>query len=496
MSKRKYNVSRRKFIGSVAGLGAGAALSRESDAQQAKRPEFTGPLTKEKLPEEVSVSKPNGLNIIVIICDTFRWDYLSFNGNKRIKTPNLEALAEEGVYFENCYADGLPTIPSRRVMHTGNSILTDKQRWWRQLEKEDVTFAEVLGKADFTTGFIVDTFHHFKPDMNFQRGFNSWLWIRGQESDPYKSGPRSSINPEDHTPKHLLNDYYRERIIQYMLNTKDRKSEDDYFSAQSCSAAAGWLEENKDNDGPFMLFIDMFDPHEPWDAPPRYQKMYRKKYPYDRYIFGYGVQMEDIREDDIPVLIDLYSAEVTFSDYCIGKLIDKVKSLGLWDNTIIVFSTDHGTHLGENGCVQKQARNLKSCVARVPLIIRHPDRSFRGKRIGEFTSHKDFMPTFLSLLGVEGYTGMDGGNMWDLVTGNKKKLRDHAVTGYGNFAAVHNHEWHYFQNFKGKNPGFGPALFDLKKDPGEEKNVIDSHPDVVQEMKGIIEEKFEVELGG
>ena len=180
MSKRKYNVSRRKFIGSIAGLGAGAAMSRESDAQQAKRPEFTGPLTKEKLPEEVSVSKPNGLNIIVIICDTFRWDYLSFNGNKRITTPNLEALAEEGVYFENCYADGLPTIPSRRVMHTGNSILTDKQRWWRQLEKNDITFAEVLGKAGFTTGFIVDTFHHFKPNMNFQRGFNSWFWIRGQ----------------------------------------------------------------------------------------------------------------------------------------------------------------------------------------------------------------------------------------------------------------------------------------------------------------------------
>ena len=100
--------------------------------------------------------------------------------------------------------------------------------------------------------------------------------------------------------------------------------------------------------------------------------MYRKKYPFDRYIFGYGVDVNDVRNDDIPVLVDLYSAEVTFSDYCIGQLIQQVKRLGLWDNTIIAFSTDHGTHLGEGGCIQKQAKNLISCLARVPLIIRHP----------------------------------------------------------------------------------------------------------------------------
>lgn len=372
MINRADAFSRRKFMTSISGLGAGVVLSGKSNAQEEKRPEFTGPLTKEKLPEQIEVSKPNGLNLIVIIADTFRWDYLHFNGNNRIRTPNLDALAEEGVYFSNCYADGLPTIPARRVMHTGKSILPDRRKW-RPLEASDVTFAEVLGKAGFTTGFVVDTFHHFKPDMNLHRGFSSWIWIRGQESDPYKSGPRTMVNPEDYTPKHLLNDYFRERIIQYVLNTSDRKSEDDFFCAQSCSAAAKWIEENKDNDGPFTLFIDMFDPHEPWDAPPAYQKMYRKKYPFERYIFGYGVDVDDVREDDIPILIDLYSAEVTFSDYCIGTLINEVKRMGLWDNTIIAFSTDHGTHLGEGGCIQKQATNLISCLARVPLIIRHPD---------------------------------------------------------------------------------------------------------------------------
>ena len=115
MNITNSKVSRRNFIGSMAGISTGAALSHNSATAQQKRPEFTGPLTREKLPEELKVSKPNGLNIIVIISDSFRWDYLHFNGNERIKTPNLDALAEEGVYFENCYGDGIPTIPSRRV---------------------------------------------------------------------------------------------------------------------------------------------------------------------------------------------------------------------------------------------------------------------------------------------------------------------------------------------------------------------------------------------
>ena len=471
---------------SVAGIGAGGSLINSRASAQQKRPEFMGPLTKEKLPDEIVTTKPNGLNIIVIIADTFRWDYLRFNGNDRIQTPNLDALAEDGVYFANCYADGLPTIPARRVMHTGNSILPDRRKW-RPLETTDITFAEILGKAGFTNGFIVDTFHHFKPTMNFHRGFDNWIWIRG---------PRKSVNPADYTPEHLLNDYFRERITQYVLNTKDRKGEDDYFCAQSCSAAAHWLKENKDNDGPFMMFIDMFDPHEPWDAPPRFKKMYRKKYPFERYIFGYGVDIDDVREDDIPILIDLYSAEVTFSDYCIGRLLDDVKRLGLWDNTIIAFSTDHGTHLGEQGCIQKQAKLLNSCIGRVPLIIRNPDdRNSHGKRIDALTSHMDFLPTFLSLLGVDSNILFDGRNMWDLVTGSEKKLRDYAVTGYGNFGSIHNHKWHYFQNVWGDNTGLGPQLYNLENDYAEEVNVVDTNPSAVNELKQVLDESFKEKEG-
>ena len=99
------------------------------------------------------------MNIIIIIADTFRADYLGCYGNDWIKTPNLDHLASEGAVFTNCYADGLPTIPARRVFHTGKSILPMKNGW-RPLYPNDVTLAQVLKQDGFTSAFIVDTYHH------------------------------------------------------------------------------------------------------------------------------------------------------------------------------------------------------------------------------------------------------------------------------------------------------------------------------------------------
>jgi arylsulfatase A-like enzyme len=110
----------------------------------------------------------------------WRADHLGCYGSTRIKTPNLDKLAEEGALFVDASAEGLPTIPCRRVYHTGKSVLPEAK--WEPLSDNDITFAEVLDKHGVTTGFIVDTYHHFKPDYNFHRGFHSWHWIRGQET--------------------------------------------------------------------------------------------------------------------------------------------------------------------------------------------------------------------------------------------------------------------------------------------------------------------------
>jgi len=492
--RHKSLITRRSFI--AAGIGAMSLAAKSAAKQKDKEPEmpiWSGDIktAPKQQPAIARTSKANGLNLIVIIADTWRADHLGCYGSTRVKTPFLDRFAKEAVVFENATAEGLPTIPCRRVYHTGKSVLPEAK--WQPLADTDVTLAEVLQKHGVTTGFIVDTYHHFKPDYNFHRGFDSWHWVRGQETDRWKSGPKDKFDPKKHMPPHLWNERYDANMRQYLMNTQDRKSQEDYFCAQSCSAAGDWLERNAKG-GPFLLWIDMFDPHEPWDAPPKFQKMYRSDYPYQRCLFGYGVRNADIRPDDLPIIRDLYAAEVTFSDYCIGRLLERIKRLGLMDNTIIAFSTDHGTHLGEEGCVQKTPALLNACVTHIPLIIKHPDKSFAGKRVDALVSAVDFMPTFLALMGIDDYHNMDGRNVWNVVTGQAPSLHDNVYTVFNAFGAIHNLDWHYFQNVTGKNPGKGPCLYNLKTDPGQTINVIKEFPAVAKDLRGKLQNRLAIEI--
>ncbi len=488
--------TRRNFLRVAAGAGAVGLVASGAEKvkeDETKMPVWTGDLKSsvKQIPRIPTKSKPNGLNMIVIIADTFRADHLGCYGSTRVKTPYLDKLAGEGVVFTDATAEGLPTIPCRRVYHTGKSVLPEAK--WQPLAGSDITFAEVLQKHGIKTSFIVDTYHHFKPNYNFHRGFDSWQWIRGQETDRWKSGPKEKFDPKKHMPAHLWNKGYDANVRQYLMNTQDRKSEEDYFCAQSCNAAVDWLEQNANGD-PFMLWVDMFDPHEPWDAPKRFQKMYRDEYPYERYLFGYGVRNADIRPDDLPVIRDLYAAEVTFSDYCIGRFLKRIEEMGLTDDTIIVFSTDHGTHLGEEGCVQKTPGLLNACVTRIPLIIKHPDKSFDGRRIDGLVSAIDFMPTFLGLLGIDDYKNMDGRNMWELVTGQVPSLHENVYTVFNKFGAIHNLDWHYFQNVWTKNLGKGPCLYSLRTDPAQSENVIKEFPKVAKDLRQKLQSHLKIKI--
>jgi arylsulfatase A-like enzyme len=500
------SLTRREFIRNMSMAAGATAAAPLLGAEESPRRRTARPRSGSKL------------NLIYIGTDTWRADYLGCYGNPHIKTPYLDQLAKESVLLTNVYADGLPTIPHRRVLYTGRSILPfSKHGSWRPLFPEDVTLAQALQKTGYTKGLIVDCYHFFKPDMNLHRGFDSWEWVRGQENDMWQSGPKENFDVRKYLPEHLYElDRYKDgqnpRVLQYLLNTQDRRSEADYFCARTCRKAMQWLERNL-NGKPFVLWLEMFDPHEPWDAPKRFQEMYYDKYPVERFLFGYGVDKTRLKPEDVTALKGLYSAEVTFSDLWIGRLLNRIRELGLMDNTIIIFSTDHGTHLGEQGCVQKTPGLLNSLVARLPLVIRHPDTgSFAGKRLDALISATDYMPTFLDLLRVKGpVERMTGKSFWPVVTGEKEAINDEVYTGFGSFGAVRTRQWHYFENLStvvdpGSTPeeydfrkamthpsrGKGPALYDLKNDRGETKNVVEEHPEVVAEMRGKLARRFEL----
>lgn len=433
------------------------------------------------------------LNLIVICSDTFRADYLGCYGNEWIRTPHLDRMAAEGTLFTNCYGDGLPTIPARRVFFTGNSIIPSSVHGsWEPLHQGDVPLPVVLGEAGYTTGFVADTYHYFKPGQNFHQGFDSWRWIRGQEFDSWKSGPKDRFDPKDHMPDHLWNETYDEMMRRYMMNTQDWRREEDCFCAQTFLEAGRWLERNR-TERPFMMWIDTFDPHEPWDAPERFQQMYYDEYPCDRFLFGYGVRNEDIREDDIPALRALYAAEVTFVDMWIGRFLRQLEDLGLADETIIAFTSDHGTHIGEQGYVQKTGAQLDSRVAQMPLIVRHPDPELAGTCHDGLVSAADLMPGFLDMLAVEG-PEMDGESFWKLATGEAGSLHARLYSEFAGYGAVRDERWHYYQPITEEQAGGRAVLYDLHEDPDETTNVVADHPEVVKERQAHLAERFGTEL--
>src|ERR1041384_5520495 len=135
------------------------------------------------------------MNLIVICLDSFRQDHVGFyHGGAGpfadvppCRTPNLDAFAAEAVAFEHVYPCGMPTIPIRMELMTGQFSLP--YRPWQPLAASDITAAELLRKEGYVCGLISDTYHYRAPGMNYHRGFNAFEWIRGQEYDAYRSEP-------------------------------------------------------------------------------------------------------------------------------------------------------------------------------------------------------------------------------------------------------------------------------------------------------------------
>ena len=155
------------------------------------------------------------MNLIVICTDSFRADYMGCYGNDWIETPYLDRFAAQSIVFESAWGESLPTIEARRVYFTGRSLLPYNESetqpkgvypplpGWMPMEESDVSLAEILSEEGYFTGLITDVWHYFKPSMNLHRGFATWEFIRGQESDPWKTAPLNTFDTRQYVPPHL-----------------------------------------------------------------------------------------------------------------------------------------------------------------------------------------------------------------------------------------------------------------------------------------------------
>lgn len=423
-------------------------------------------------------------NFILVILDSFRQDHVSyynkgrpvFPGVKPCRTPNLDRFAERNLVFHNVYPSGLPTIPVRHELLTG--MFTLPYRPWQPLlpYPKDITAADILSKLGFVCGLIADTYHLFKPNMNFHRSFHCFRWIRGQEYDAYVSSP----------PKRRVEDYvnenypehWRRLVSRYLANTDSFKSEEDYFPARVFREAVEWLRENRSHKRLF-LWIDCFDPHEPWDPPERFDVYTDPSYEGPRLILPMGGYADRwATPEQIDYIRGLYAGEASFVDYCLGELFEAFEELGYYEDSVIIVTADHGHPLADHGKFLKGGDRMYSELLKVPFIMHIP--GFKHRDVDALIQFPDVLPTVLQLLGLGSEARcMQGLSFLETLEGEETEHRRYVISGYheAEDRCIRSKEWSYIKRPEGE----PDELYNLKEDPKETRNLIDEKPEIALE---------------
>jgi arylsulfatase A-like enzyme len=428
------------------------------------------------------------MNVILVILDSLRRDHVGAYGNSWIKTPNLDALANESLRFTRAYPESIPTLPARRAIHTGIRTWpfrnwnppegeTFMPAGWQRIPEEQTTLSELLLGQGFNTVMFSDTQHLFKASMNFQRGFNVYDWIRGQERDRYRPTMRVSQEQVEKMVVPGNSESMVEKVRQYLANTANRETEEDWFVPQVFTMASQFL-ETADPGQPFFLVVDCFDPHEPWDPPEEYVSLYDDGYDGPEPIVPEYSDAGWIGERELERMRALYSAEVTMMDTWLGNFLDKMDELGLSENTLLLVLSDHGVALGEHNATGKPFWALWPEVTDIPFFIRHPEGKGAGQTSDYYASTHDVAPTVLGALGVEVPGAMGGQDLSVLLDGGEPEPREHFTLGYDEYVWTRDDRYVMVS----RNDGGQARLYDLTTDPGMNRDVAGEHPDVVSRM--------------
>jgi len=461
------------------------------------------------------VAQKNIKNIVVVMFDTLRPDHLGCYGNKWIKTPNLDMVGGESMVFDRAVAEALPTVQVRRALWTGMRVFPFKREvfatadeantagsfflgvpgtpmpGWAPMPWYMVTMSEILQGLSFLwsdeeqeipeyrTALITDDFPLFSfPGMNFYRGFGHWDFIRGQAGDRYGTPVLAKKwDLERFIPTWFEGTWEHMQLLQHLANTAKWQSEEDHFAPQVFSRAIEWLDDSKEDDSPFFLLVDCWDPHEPWDAPQHYVDIYDPGYKGLEMISPYYGPTRLMTEKELHHMRMLYAAEVTMVDTWFGKFMDRVRELGLLDNSLLIVTSDHGHVIGEHGISGKLPAGMYDELVNCVLMVRRPDGVGAGQSSDLFVQHTDMAAQVLQFAGVEVPADLDGKAFFDAAVGGGAPIRDHVTVGWGPNVTVIDGKW--WLNCKAD--GTGVMLWDLRDEPFE-KNVADAHRDVVRRL--------------
>jgi arylsulfatase A-like enzyme len=440
----------------------------------------------------VSAKAKETMNIILIVFDTLRKDCVGAYGSPpwaAIQTPHFDAFARESLMMTRAYPESLPTLPARRALYTGKRVYPFHggdfrlkgdfigAPGWGPIPEDQQTLAELLSSEGYRTGLVCDVPHMFKPSKNFWRGFDQWVFLRGQTMDPQRSGPRpSQAEMDEVVPKELQT----ERILWFMeqciTNLRDRTTEEDYFPARVFAEASAWLEQNQDADRLFLT-VECFDPHEPWFVPEHYRRLYIPggepyvpKAPYG--------EVDHVDPRLLSGFRGSYAGLVTMCDRWFGHFVESVRVLGLLDETLIILVSDHGHTIGEGNYFGKRGYPSRPEVCEVPLMIRHPQGKGAGLKSDLLVQHTDVAATILDAAGMALNETLDGQPFLESAVRGGPPLRDHVTVGWGPDVTVIDGRWW----LNCKVDGTKALLYDLASQQPFEQDLAREQPELVRRL--------------
>lgn len=324
----------------------------------------------------------NDRNIILISIDTLRADHLGCYGYDRDTSPNIDSLASDSALFLNTYASSPWTLPSHVSLMTSlhgvhHQVYYDREK----MDSNILTMADILRQNNFSCSSLTGG------------GFVSSVYGFSKGFDTYHDGVGGIFQQDS-----------AELLFRAVLE---------------------WLEREKDKN--FFLFLHTYQTHNPYACPYPYKTMFTKEGAKWRhidlgsYLGGKPGLFKRLPEEELQNIIDLYDGEIRYTDEkFIGPLIGKLKEMELYDQTMIIFTSDHGEEFYDHKG-WGHGHSLYDESLKVPLVIKFPGSKFKGKEIGNIVSLVDVMPTVLEEMGIDfSDLNIDGRSLFPVIEGKEK----------------------------------------------------------------------------
>ncbi len=464
------------------------------------------------------------MNVIVVACNGLHLGFLGPYGNGWIETPHLDRLAAEGVVFDHHYPENLTTLPTRRSWWTGRYGFPDPDQGWTPLRADEPILPDLLWDKGVHTALISDVPMLREAGQGFGRGFDEVRWVRGAGYDPavapddprvgrirVRDDPGLRLPPRD-DPEH---DLWKGRWRNFLRNRAAYQTdvEENTAVARTVREAIDWLGRRAGQNGPFLLWLDLFSPHGPWDPPQPYRDQYAAADPDE---FEADEEGDLVEEDDpelpetledVAVLVDVpagavgdvigeaellrlrrtYAGCVTLLDAWLGKLFAEIKRTGRFEDTLLIFTADQGEPLGEHGYVRRFRPWLYEELIHTPLILRLPGGESGGTRVQALVQTVDLLPTALAALGLPPVEGLHGVDLLPLIRGERSKVRDYACMGMDvEEFAIRTHTWHLVVPVDpdpDDDPPRKPELYRKPEDRWDQNDVAAERPEVAEHLE-------------